>query len=211
MVIRDVLRLSAAGMSKRKIAASLGVSATAAGDCIRRARRCGLGWPLPDDLADEALERRLYPPAAVAAKDRRPQPDWAALHRERRQPGVTPQLLWEEHRAAYPDGYGYSRFCELYRAFEARLSPTMRQTQVAGERLFVDYAGTTLEVIEASTGAAMTAQLFVAALGASNSGTRVKFDPRPNKNHAPRRNASAPRMPDSLSALLRGSDGHRTG
>ena len=81
---------------------------------------------------------------------------------------MTLQLLWEEHRAAYPDGYGYSRFCELYRAFEARLSPTMRQTHVAGERLFVDYAGTTLGVIDGSTGEAMPAQLFVAALGASN-------------------------------------------
>ena len=60
--IRDVLRLSAAGMSKRQIAASLGVSATAAGQCIRRARRAGLTWPLPDELSDEELECRLYPP-----------------------------------------------------------------------------------------------------------------------------------------------------
>jgi transposase len=165
--IRDVLRLSAAGMSKRKIAASLGVSATAAGDCIRRARRAGLDWPLPEGLTDETLELQLYPPA-VAAKDGRPRPDWAAIHRELRRAGVTLQLLWEEHRAAHPDGYGYSRYCELYRAWEARLSPTMRQSHVAGERMFVDYAGTTLEVIDASTGEARTAQLFVAALGASS-------------------------------------------
>ena len=79
--IHDVLRLSAAGMSKRKIAASLGVSATAAGECIRRARRAGLGWPLPEGLTDQALEDRLYPPPpAGAAKDGRPQPDWAAVH-----------------------------------------------------------------------------------------------------------------------------------
>jgi transposase len=165
--IRDVLRLSAAGMSKRKIAASLGVSATAAGDCIRRARRAGLDWPLPEGLTDETLELQLYPPA-VAAKDGRPRPDWAAIHRELRRAGVTLQLLWEEHRAAHPDGYGYSRYCELYRAWEARLSPTMRQSHVAGERMFVDYAGTTLEVIDASTGEARTALLFVAALGASS-------------------------------------------
>ena len=165
--IRDVLRLSAAGMSKRQIAASLGVSATAAGECIRRARRAGLAWPLPDELSDEELERRLYPLPPVA-KDRRPRPDWAAIHRELRRPGVTLQLLWEEHRALHPDGYGYSRFCELYRAWEARLSPTMRQNHVAGERMFVDYAGTTLTVIDASTGEARTAQLFVAVLGASS-------------------------------------------
>jgi len=116
--IRDLLRLSAAGMSKRKIAAALGVSATAAGECIRRARRAGLTWPLPDELTDEALERRLFPPPAVAAKDRRPQPNWAAVHRELRRPGVTLQLLWEEYRAVQPDGYGISRYCELFRAWE---------------------------------------------------------------------------------------------
>src|ERR1700739_4082488 len=99
--IRDVLRLSAAGMSKRKIAASLGVSATAAGECIRRARRAGLTWSLPDGLSDAALARRLFPPPAVAAKDRRPQPNWAIVHRELRRPGMTLQLLWEEHRAVH--------------------------------------------------------------------------------------------------------------
>ena len=166
--IRDVLRLSAAGMSKRKIAAALGISATAAGECIRRARRAGLTWPLPDEQTDEALERRLFPPPVVAAKDRRPQPDCAAIHRELRRPGVTLQLLWEEHRARHPDAHGYSRYCEIYGAWKARLTPTMRQSHVAGERMFVDYAGTTLAVIDGSTGEVLTAQLFVAVLGASS-------------------------------------------
>ena len=103
--IHDVLRLSAAGLSKRKIAAALGVSATAAVDCIRRARSAGLAWPLAGKLTDEALERRLFPPPAVAAKDRRPQPDCAAIHRELRRPGVTLQLLWEEYRTVHPDGF----------------------------------------------------------------------------------------------------------
>src|SRR6476469_2258764 len=120
------------GGVKRQIAVSLGVSATAARDCILRAQRAGLGWPLPEGLTDGTLEDRLYPPSAVASKERRPRPDWATVHRELRRPGVTLQLLWEEHRAAHPDGYGYSRFCEIYRAWEARLSPTMRQTHVAG-------------------------------------------------------------------------------
>ena len=168
--IRDVLRLNADGMSKRKIAISLGIGATAAGDCIRRARRAGLAWPLPDAISDEALEARLFPASAALAaiKARRPQPDWPLIHRELRRKGVTLQLLWEEHRAAYPDGYGYSRFCELYRRWEGRLSPTMRQTHVAGERVFVDYAGTTLAVIDGATGEVIAAQLFVATLGASS-------------------------------------------
>jgi transposase len=166
--VRDVLRLRAGGMSKRKIAASLSIGATAAGDCIRRARRAGLSWPLPEDLSDEALERILYPPPQVSATDRRSRPDWPTIHRELRRPGVTLQLLWEEYRGAHPGGYGYSRYCELYRAWEGRLSPTMRQLHVAGERMFVDYAGTTLEVVDGTTGEVRVCQLFVATLGASN-------------------------------------------
>jgi len=81
---------------------------------------------------------------------------------------VTLSLLWEEYRAGYPAGYGYSRFCDLYRRWSGRLTPVMRQHHVAGERMFVDYAGLTLEVIDGATGEVCRAQLFVAALGASN-------------------------------------------
>jgi transposase len=164
--VRDVLRLSADGLSKRKIAASLGLSATAVGDCIRRARVAGIAWPLAPELTDAALERLLYPPAAVAKQ--RPQPDWAAIHLELKRPGVTLQLLWEEYRAVHPDAHAYSRFCEIYHDWRNQLSPTMRQTHVAGERLMVDYAGKTLEVIDGMTGEVHVAQLFVAVLASSN-------------------------------------------
>ena len=168
--IRDVLRLSAAGMSKRQIAASLGVGPTAAGTVINRARAAGVVWPLPDNMTDQGLEARLFPASTVLAaiKATRPQADWPAIHRELHRKGVTLQLLWEEHRAGHPNGYGYSRFCELYRVWEGRLSPTMRQTHIAGEKLFVDYAGTTIDIFDAETGEVHACQLFVAALGGSS-------------------------------------------
>jgi transposase len=165
--IREVLRLSADGLSKRKIAASLGLSPTAAGDCIRRARRAGVAWPLAPELTDATLEQLLYRSDTPVEK-RRPMPDWATVHRELKRPGVTLLLLWEEHRAACPDGYSYSRWCEIYNDWKGRLTPTMRQTHVAGERLMVDYAGTTLSVIDGATGEVLTAQLFVAVLASSN-------------------------------------------
>jgi transposase len=90
------------------------------------------------------------------------------VHRELRRPGVTLMLLWQEYRAAEPGGYQYSRWCELYRAWESRLSPTMRQAHPAGERLFVDFAGQTVEVVDPATGEVRAAQVFVAVLGASN-------------------------------------------
>jgi len=166
--IREALRLQAAGHSRRQIAASLGVGRTTAAEYLQRAERAGLIWPLPDDLSDEALEQRLFPAAPAASAKERPPPDWLAIHQELKRPGVTLSLLWEEYRAVHPDGYGYSRFCELYGRWKGRLSPTMRQVHVAGEKMFVDYAGQTIDILDGLTGEVRTAQLFVAVLGASS-------------------------------------------
>ena len=164
--IREALRLKAAGLSKRKIAASLGIARSTVADHLERAEAAGLSWPLPDDLSDEALEERLFPPSASGPG--RPQPDWAKIHHERRRPNVTLRLLWEEHRAQYPDGYSYTQFCEHYRRWSGHVSPTMRQSHIAGERMFVDYAGQTFEIVDGLTGEVHETQLFVAVLGASS-------------------------------------------
>jgi len=171
--IRDVLRLHADKLSKRRIAVSVNLGRTAVRDYIKRATRVGLSWPLPEGLCDQALERLLFPPPIqgrkrAAVPDRRSPPDWPALHRELKRPGVTLSLLWEEYRAVHPEGYGYSRFCDLYRAWRGKLKPTMRQAHLAGEKMFVDYAGTTAEVIDPRTGEIHEAQVFVATLGASS-------------------------------------------
>jgi len=168
--VREVLRLKyACGHSERRIAAALGISRYTVAEYLRRATVIGLTWPVPPELDDAALERKLFtPPGFIAAETLRPQPDWARIHAELRRPGVTLLLLWEEYRAGQPEGYGYSRFCDLYAAWRGRLSPTMRQSHPLGERLFVDYAGQTVEVVDAVTGEVRAAHIFVAALGASN-------------------------------------------
>ena len=166
--IRDVLRLSAAGLSKRQIAASLGIGPTAAGACLRRAREPASVGRCRTILTTPRWRAASIRSPTTTAKDWRSLPDWPAIHRELRRKGVTLQLVWEEYRAAHPDGYGRSWFCELYRAWEGRLSPTMRQAHVAGEKLFVDYAGTTIDIVDATTGEVHACQLFVAALGASS-------------------------------------------
>ena len=165
--VREVLRLHhACGHSGHRIAAAVGVSRYTVAEYLRRAAVVGLTWPLPPELDDAVLEARLFMPPF--SRTERPQPDWLHLHAELRKPGVTLLLLWQEYRAAHPDGYGYSRFCDLYAEWRGRLSPTMRQVHPAGERLFVDYAGQTVDVIDGATGEVRPAQVFVAALGASN-------------------------------------------
>ncbi len=167
--IRDVLRLRLAlGLSQRAVGCSLGLSQAAVSEYLGRARRAGVGWPLPDGLGDEQLEALLFPPPSQLPAEQRPVPDWAWVHRELRRPNVTLALLWEEHRAAAPDGFGYSWFCDLYREWAGRLKPTLRQVHPAGERLFVDFAGSTMAVVEGADGEERQAEIFVAVLGASS-------------------------------------------
>ena len=167
--IREVLRLRfASELPQRAIAKSLGLSQGAVSGYLSRARAAGVRWPLPADLDDVQLEVLLFPPPPTVAADQRPMPDWAWVHRELRRPDVTLALLWEEYRAGAPDGFGYSWFCDLYRGWAGRLKPTMRQTHIAGEKLFVDFAGRTGEVVDGLTGEIVPVQIFVAVLGASN-------------------------------------------
>src|SRR6188472_3500162 len=167
--IREVLRLRfASELPQRAIAKSLGLSQGAVSGYLSRARAAGVSWPLAEDLDDAQLEALLFPPLPAIAADQRPMPDWAWVHRELRRPNMTLALLWEEYRSGAPDGFGYSWFCDLYRTWVGRLKPTLRQVHVAGERMFVDFAGQTMEVFDGTTGEARRAEIFVAVLGASS-------------------------------------------
>jgi transposase len=167
--IREVLRLRLGHkLPQRAVAQSLRLSQGAISGYLGRARRAGLSWPLPEGLDDEQLEALLFPPPPAVAPDQRPVPDWAVVHRELRRPNVTLALLWEEYRTGAAEGFGYSWFCGLYREWVGRLKPTLRQVHIAGERLFVDFAGHTMEVIDGATGEIRRAEIFVAVLGASS-------------------------------------------
>jgi len=165
---KEILRLRwGLGRSLRETGLSCGVGATTVHDVLARAKAAGLSWPLADDLDDAALEQRLYPPV-VAARDRA-LPDFAAVYRELKRRGVTLELLWQEYRQGHPeDGYGYSRFCDLYRQWRGQLDLVMRQQHRAGEKLFVDYAGMTIDIIDPATGEVTALPVFVGALGASS-------------------------------------------
>ncbi len=166
--IEEVLRLHfECGRNNREIAQSVQASPTTVGDYLRRAKLAGIGWPLPAGMTELALEARLFP-SPPSSKVKRPEPDWATIHREQGKKGVTLDLLWQEYRERHPDGYQYSAFCKHYLNFARALPVTMRQSHAPGERLFVDYSGQTVPVIDPATGEVRQAQIFVAVLGASN-------------------------------------------
>jgi transposase len=167
--IQEVLRLKWEGrLSNRAIARSCSISPTTASEYVRRAQATGLSWPLPETLDEDQLHRRLFPKPAPPSERVIPEPDWEHSHTELRRKGVTRRLLWLEYREAHPDGYGYSRFCEVYRLWAKKLEPPMRLSHRAGEKMFVDYAGQTVRFIDPETGEIREAHIFVATLGASN-------------------------------------------
>ncbi len=167
--IREVLRLKyACGVSDRVISRSVGIGRTAIAEYVRRAAVIGITWPIPEELDDTALERKLFAPAGYNPPRSKPLPDWGHVHAELRRRSVTLALLWEEYRGHHPDGYGYSRFCDLYVEWRHGITATMRQTHAAGEKLFVDFAGDTVPVFDGLTGEVRAAKIFVAVMGASN-------------------------------------------
>ena len=169
--IKEVLRqVWIGGLSQREIARSVRMSKTSVANVVRRAEAAGLSWEKVSGMTNDELEALLYPGPRGVSGARRAVPDWEEVHRElARHRHLTLQLIWEEYReVAKGPVYSYSRYCELYHEWKRRLNVTMRQSWKAGERMFVDYAGETLEIIDRATGEVHEACLFLAVLGASS-------------------------------------------
>jgi transposase len=167
--VREVLRLHfEAHLSERQISKICLVGKGTVRRYLNRWQAAGLSWPLPADLDEAALEKKLFPPPPPPSAGERPLPDCAQIHKELKSHNVTLQLLWDEYKQAHPDGYNYSWYCELYREWAKHVDIVMRQEHRAGEKMFVDHAGQTVEVIDRATGQTQAAYVFVAVLGASN-------------------------------------------
>ena len=178
--VTDVLRLKySANLSHRQIAAALNLSIGVISKYLTAAKNAGItSYPLPAEMSETELEHLIFGAPAPHQPTRFAEPDFEALHQELKRKGVTLQLLWEEYREAgeltAQTGelqlplYSYSQFCSRYRDWRARLKTSIRQIHRAGEKMFVDYAGQTVPIVNILTGEASEAQIFVAVLGASN-------------------------------------------
>jgi transposase len=166
-ILRQKLQLD---LSHREVARSAAVSAGTVGALVTRAKAAGLDWDAITALSDDELEERLHGPRASATSDDpdRTLPDPQYLHRELRRKGVTLQLLHLEYREQHPGGFGYTKFCEVYREWLGCRSPSMRQVHVAGDKCFVDFSGAKPSIVDADTGEVIEVDLFVSALGASS-------------------------------------------
>jgi len=168
--LKEVLRLHSLGLSQHQIARSCSISQSTVHEYLSAAHTAGVHWPLPEDWGDQQIEQALFPQRPAPAVWRKhPEPDWAQIDQElRTHKELTLQLVWQEQREADPDGYSYSRFCDLYRLWLKKLDLVLRQEHRAGEKMFVDYAGATIPIHDPQNGEVYKAAVFVAVLGASS-------------------------------------------
>jgi hypothetical protein len=166
--ITEVLRLKfEAKLSHEKIGRAVGLSKGAVCKYVSLAQAQGLSWPLPEEMDEAALEACLYPPRSVATGFA--EPDYPRIHQELKRKGVTLQLLWSEYMAIHGErARRYTQFCVHYRQWRERQKRSMRQVHRAGEKLFIDYCGPTVPIVDPGTGELRQAQVFVAVLGASS-------------------------------------------
>ena len=168
--LKEVLRLDSLGLSQHQIARSCSISQSTVHEYLAAAQAAGVNWPAAEKWDDQRIERTLFPQRLGPVSWRKhPEPDWEKIHGElQRHKDLTLQLVWQEGRENNPEGYGYSRFCDLYRRWIKKLDLVLRQEHRAGEKMFVDYAGATIPVHDPESGEVYPAAVFVAVLGASS-------------------------------------------
>ena len=168
--LKEVLRLHSLGLSQHQIARSCSLSQSTVHEYLAAAQAAGVNWPRPENWGDQQIEQALFPQRPTPAVWRKhPEPNWAQIHQElQTHKDLTLQLVWQEGREINPDGYAYSRFCDLYRRWLKKLDLVLRQEHRAGEKMFVDYAGATIPIHDPQSGEVHHAAVFVAVLGASS-------------------------------------------
>jgi len=168
--VKEVLRLKyLLGLSQQAISDSAGVPRSTVRDYLLRAKVADLSWPLPDDMDNEQLDALLFPVREEGETTQRPDPDWNEVYKELKRKGVTLQLLWEEYKRKYPDGYQYSWYAHLYRQWSKTKDVWMVQSHDAGDKVFVDYSGLTFPIWKTNLKEIeFHAEIFVSVLGASD-------------------------------------------
>jgi transposase len=164
--IREILRLKSLGIGIRATAESCNCSRNTVREILRRAELQNLSWPLKEDMDDEKISQTLYPSASVPVS-RKPEPDYQYIFNELKSPHVNLRLLWTEYKSQQPEGLAYSQFCYKYNEWAAKTKAVMHLDHKPGNEMFVDWAGTTMKVIDQNTGDIKPAYLFVSTIGTS--------------------------------------------
>lgn len=167
--IRQILRLYCKGYSKLKIAEQTGISRNTLKKYIKEFTTIRLTFEEINELSDKELEDLFVKPDDKPLNERLQTLFnlFPSIEKELKKKGVTRQILWEDYKRSYPDGLGLSQFKHYYSQWKAQVNPTMHMEHKAGDKLYVDFAGDKLSIIDEQTGEVKSVEVFVAILGAS--------------------------------------------
>lgn len=164
--ISEIIRLSlAAGLSQNQIALALGLSKGAVNQTLKRFQASSVTYPLPEGLKDSELFAILYGPGKSIRRNVA-MPDLEAIERSLAEPGACVQRIFEDYSTEHPDGLKRSQFFEVVGAHLKKKNIHLRMDRKAGEKLYIDFAGTML-TIRPSPGVIHKLPMFICSLGAS--------------------------------------------
>lgn len=155
------------GLSIRDISKAVNVPPSTVDDYLKRFKRSELSLKDMETNSFTEIYNQLFEEKSRSPRRKKHLPDFVQIHQELKQKHVTRQLLWEEYRQQHPDGYSYTQYCELYNLWKNNIIISMRQDHKAGEKMFIDYSGLTMDIINRHTGEIRKSQIYVACLGAS--------------------------------------------
>lgn len=165
--VEEILRLLESGRSQTETSQSCQVARSTVREYQRKAQALGLSSAAVGKMRPEEVES-VFGKQRAGRRGKEKELDYEQLQRELTRKGVTRRLLWEEYREKFPDGYSYSRFCELHCAWRKKQRLSLRQEYRAGEKALFDFAGQTVPIFSAQGEKEFEAQIFVGVLGASN-------------------------------------------
>lgn len=169
MRIKQLLLLKSKNKSNRKIALDIGVDRNTVNQYVRKLQSGGHSYKELLKLGELELQK-LFPAMEALDGDR-----YAVLHglfpgyvNELKKPGCTRQHLWAKYQQGYPDHYGYSQFCQLFSDWLESKKVSGKLNHIAGEKLYIDYAGKKLQIVDKQTGEVRDVEVFVGILPASS-------------------------------------------
>lgn len=167
--LRTVIRLYVEGKGKKFIASYLDLSKNTVKKYLGLFEQTKLTHEQVKALSDKQLHKLFQMPSEKQVPLRLEQlrAFFPRVQKELKRPGVTRTLLWEEYIARYPNGYGMTQFCRYYGLWRGTTKPSMRIEHKAGDKLYVDYTGKKLQIIDQSSGECINTEVFVSILGAS--------------------------------------------
>jgi len=171
--IKQLLRLHQQGKAKKEIAKALGISKNTVKSYLAKVASSDMNIQALLDIEDPTLEAKLFA-GNPSYKDNNRYIDLkdnlSYYLQELKRTGVNRHLLWEEYRQSSTKGYSYSQFCYHLSQYNKSAKPSMVLTHVAGDKLYIDFAGKTIPYINIETGELIECQIFVACLPYSDYG-----------------------------------------